>query len=63
MSMSQEKYKQELSQRIKETSDEISLLKNDYNSVVDEVCKSQIKTFLEKKQLLLLDLYKQYEVI
>ena len=63
MNMLQENYKQELSQRIKETSDEISLLKNDYNSVVDEVCKSQIKTFLEKKQLLLLDLYKQYEVI
>lgn len=63
MNMLQENYKQELSQRIKETSDEISLLKNDYQNVIDEVCKSQIKTFLEKKQLLLLDLYKQYEVI
>lgn len=63
MNMSQENYKQELSQRIKETSDEITILKQDYENVYDEICKSQVKTFLEKKQHLLLDLYKQYEMI
>lgn len=63
MNMSQENYKQELSQRIKETSDEITILKQDYKNVYDEICKSQVKTFLEKKQHLLLDLYKQYEMI
>lgn len=39
---------------------EITALTNDYNSASDYVTKSQIKTFLEKKEHRYLDLMERY---
>ena len=50
MNMSQELYKQEVKKQIDNTRAEIQALTNDYNISSDEITKSQIKTFLEKKQ-------------
>lgn len=60
MNMSQEIYKQELKKQISNTQAEITALTNDYNVSSDDITKSQIKTFLEKKQHLYLDLLERY---
>lgn len=60
MNMYQEKYKQTIAERIENTELEIKALTNDYNNSSDDVVKSQVKTFLEKKQLLYLDLMERY---
>lgn len=59
MSMSQEVYNNEKVRQIKNTQREIEILSADYSQCTDEICKSQIKTFLEKKEHLLLDLLKE----
>lgn len=60
MNMSQEIYKQELKKQISNIQAEITALTNDYNVSSDDITKSQIKTFLEKKQHLYLDLLERY---
>lgn len=63
MNMSQEVYKQELKKQIDNTGAEIQALINDYNVSSDDITKSQIKTFLEKKQHLYLNLLERYNGI
>lgn len=60
MNMLLEKYKKEINRQIDNTELEIKALINDYESSSDDVTKSQIKTFLEKKEHLLLDLMERY---
>lgn len=57
--MLQEVYKKEILRQIDNLENEIRTLQNDYLSVQDEICKSQIKTFLERKENTLLKLYKE----
>ncbi|MBO5476339.1 MAG: hypothetical protein J6A15_01110 [Clostridia bacterium] len=49
--------------QIQEVKTEISLLKDDYEAAPDDIIKSQVKTFLEKKELYLLDLMERYNGI
>ena len=58
--MSQELYKKEIQRQMDNTHAEIVALTNDYNSANDYVTKSQIKTFLEKKEHRYLDLMEKY---
>ena len=58
--MFQERYKKTIAERIENTELEIQSLTNDYHNATDDVVKSQVKTFLEKKQLLYLDLMERY---
>lgn len=60
MNMLLERYKKEINRQIDNTELEIKALINDYESSSDDVTKSQIKTFLEKKEHLLLDLMERY---
>lgn len=63
MNMSFEKevnYKGEIEKQIQSTKNEINQLQSDYESAPDDIVKSQIKTFLEKKQILLLNLMERY---
>ena len=60
MNMLQEKYKKEIGRQIDNTELEIRALINDYESSTDNITKSQIKTFLEKKEHLLLNLMERY---
>lgn len=57
--MLQEVYKKEILRQINNLENEIRTLQGDYLSVQDEICKSQIKTFLERKENALLKLYKE----
>lgn len=57
--MLQEKYKKEIFRQIDNLEKEIKFLQNDYSSIQDEICKSQVKTFLERKENTLLKLYKE----
>lgn len=61
--MLQERYKKEIERQIDNTELEIKALINDYQSSSDDVTKSQIKTFLEKKEYLLLNLMERYNGI
>lgn len=56
MNMLQEPYNKEINRQINNTKKEIEDLQNDYKSCPDDIVKSQIKTFLEKKEFLLLNL-------
>lgn len=60
MNMLQEDYKKEIERQIDNTQLEIKALINDYQSSTDDITKSQIKTFLEKKEFLLLNLMERY---
>ena len=57
--MSQEAYNNEKVRQLKNAQREIEILANDYAECSDDICKSQIKTFLEKKEHLLLNLLKE----
>lgn len=59
MNMSQEAYSKELNRQIDNCEVELKALSNDYQKCTDDVCKSQIRTLLEKKEHNLLDLYKR----
>lgn len=59
MNMSQEVYNNEKVRQLKNAQREVEILKNDYVECSDDICKSQIKTFLEKKEHLLLKLLKE----
>ena len=61
--MSVERYKEMLREQIDNTELEIKALTNDYHSSTDDITKSQIKTFLEKKQALILNLMERYNGI
>lgn len=50
MNMSQERYNEELNRQIDNCHAEILALIEDYFSCTDNICKSQIKTLLEKKE-------------
>lgn len=63
MTMYIESYKKEIKRQIDNTELEIKALTNDYHASSDEVVKSQIKTFLEKKEYLLLNLMERYNGI
>ncbi len=56
MNMLQENYKKELQRQIDNCSIELSALINDYHNCSDNMCKSQIKTLIEKKEHNLLNL-------
>lgn len=59
MNMSQERYNKELLRQIENVEKEIKALIHDYTSSHDDICCSQIKTFLEKKEHILLQLLKE----
>ena len=63
MNMWEEKYKKEIERQIDNTELEIKALINDYESSSDDIVKSQIKTFLEKKEFLYLNLMERYNGI
>lgn len=63
MNMSVERYKEILRTQIDNTELEIRALTNDYYAATDDITKSQIKTFLEKKQALILNLMERYNGI
>ena len=50
MNMSQEDYSKELKRQIDNCAVEIIALRNDYQQCSDDICKSQIRTLLEKKE-------------
>ena len=57
MNMSFEKevnYKEEIEKQIQSTKNEINQLQSDYESAPDDIVKSQIKTFLEKKTIIVI---------
>ena len=56
MNMSQENYNNELQKQIDNCAVEITALRNDYQQWSDDICKSQIKTLLEKKEHNYIDL-------
>lgn len=56
MNMSQEAYNKELDRQINNCHAEVLALTDDYESCADDVCKSQIKTLLEKKEHNYIDL-------
>ena len=56
MNMSQEAYNKELNRQIDNCYAEILVLKDDYQACTDDVCKSQIRTLLEKKEHNYIDL-------
>ena len=49
MNMLEEAYREEILRQIDHIGMEIIALTNDYNMLSDDICKSQVKTFLEKK--------------
>ena len=59
MNMLEEAYREEILRQINHIGMEIIALTNDYNMLSDDICKSQVKTFLEKKQYRLLDLLRE----
>ena len=59
MNMSQESYNKELQRQIDNCSLEMQALIIDYESCSDDICKSQIKTLLEKKEYTYLNLLKR----
>ena len=59
MNMSQEAYSKELNRQIDNCEVELKALSNDYQKCTDDVCKSQMRTLLEKKEYNLLDLYRR----
>lgn len=58
--MSQELYSKEIKRQMDNVRVEMQALTNDYHSASDNVTKSQIKTFLEKKEHIYLDLMERY---
>ena len=60
MNMSQELYREELKRQMDNVNAEIQALINDYHSATDVITKSQIKTFLEKKEHIYLNLMERY---
>lgn len=50
MNMSQEAYNKELKRQIDNCHAEIISLQKDYQACTDDICKSQIRTLLEKKE-------------
>ena len=50
MNMSQEAYNKERKRQIDNCAVEITALRNDYQQCSDDICKSQIRTLLEKKE-------------
>lgn len=60
MNMLQELYIQEIKKQADSVEAEIIALTNDYNASSDDIVKSQIKTFLEKKQHVYLNLLERY---
>lgn len=56
MNMSQEDYNKEISRQIENCQIEIQALTNDFHACTDDICKSQIKTLLEKQEYKLIDL-------
>lgn len=58
--MSQELYNKEVKRQMDNVRAEIQALINDYHSASDNITKSQIKTFLEKKEHMYLNLMERY---
>lgn len=63
MNMLHAQYKDEIQRQIDNTELEVKALINDYHVCTDSIVKSQIKTFLEKKEYLLLNLMERYNGI
>ena len=61
MSMSQESYSKELMRQIENCQAEITALGSDYKQCSDDICKSQIRTLLEKKEYTLINLIERRE--
>ena len=56
MNMSQEVYNKELQRQIDNCHAEVIALSRDYEECTDDICKSQIRTLLEKKEYNYIDL-------
>ena len=63
MNMSQEAYIKELMRQIDNCQAEITVLGDDYKQCPDDICKSQIRTLLEKKEYNLIALIEKRERI
>ena len=61
MNMSHENYNKELMRQIENCQSEITALGNDYKQCSDDICKSQIRTLLEKKEYTLINLIERRE--
>ena len=60
MNMYIDDYQKEMSNQMEDIKSEIRLLKRDFESIDDNIVKSQVKTFLEKKQKQLLNIMGAY---
>ena len=60
MNMYIDDYQKEMSNQMEDIKSEIRLLKRDFESIDDNIVKSQVKTFLEKKQAQLLNIMGAY---
>lgn len=56
MNMWQESYSKELKRQIDNCDAEVRALSEDYQNCSDDICKSQIRTLLEKKEYTLINL-------
>lgn len=63
MNMSQESYIKEITRQIDNCQAEITVLGDDYKQCSDDICKSQIRTLLEKKEYTLINLIDRKEKI
>ena len=53
-------YQKEMNEQMEGIKSEIRLLKHDFENIDDSIVKSQVKTFLEKKQAQLLNIMGAY---
>lgn len=53
-------YQKEMNEQMEDIKSEIRLLKHDFENIDDSIVKSQVKTFLEKKQVQLLNIMGAY---
>ena len=60
MSIDYNSYKETIKNQIDDVQSDLILLRADYESAPDDIIKSQIKTFIEKKELLLVKLMGEY---
>lgn len=60
MSLDRHSFQTEIKNQMKDIQVEVDQLQSDYRSINDNIVKSQIKTFIEKKNAQLLRLWEVY---